>query len=363
MALRADEVDLGRDRDLVERYQAGDPSAFDELYQRYFDRLRAYCHRRVGDGHIAEEIAQESFIRALGALPRFAGERRFYPWMTVIAQRLCVDHHRRNGRVTPSAEVDTGTVDAEHDHVFHAVDVGYLALAMERLGPRHREVLKLREQEGWTYQQIADHLEVPMTTVEALLHRARKALRREFLAVGGDGRLVAIPVLGWALRSLHTLRARIGDRLPELSSLAAPVAAGAMTVALAVAPVIDGAVGDGGDGGTRLSTTPATSVVDDLVLPPEPAASAPVAGAPPAPSTPIPAAPAAGPAPDSAPRPAAVDVAAGAVFVGPGGNAAAEEESEGMDTTAIVGDVWLATDAEAIVPDVNDLENVLGGNR
>jgi hypothetical protein len=281
--------------------------------------------------------------------------------MTVIAQRLCVDHHRRNGRVTPAAHIDTGTVDGEHDHVFHAVDVGHLALAMDRLGPRHREVLKLREQEGWTYQQIADHLEVPMTTVEALLHRARKALRREFLAVAGDGRLVAVPVVGWAVRSLNGLRTRVGERIPELSSLAAPVAASAMTVALAVAPVVDGAL-DGGNGATHLDTTPATSVVDDLVLPAEAAGSVAVAAPTPPPPAAVPAATHASPA-AAAPAPASVDVGAGDVFVGPGGAATAKEESEGMDTSAVVGDIWVAADAGALVPDVNDLENVLGGER
>ena len=245
MAIRADEVDLARDRDLVERYQAGDPSAFDDLYERYFPRLRQFCQRRVGDPHEAEELAQEAFIRALRALPAFAGERRFYPWMTVIAQRLCVDHHRRLWRVIPSADVDPGgTVDDGHDALFERVDLDHLATALGRLAPRHRDVLRLREQDGWSYQRIADHLDVPITTVEALLHRARKALRREFGAVAGHGRPAGIPLAGWLLRNVADLKdrlgARIGDRLPELGNLAAPMAAGAMTLALAVGPAIGG---------------------------------------------------------------------------------------------------------------------------
>ena len=106
MAIRVEDIDLTRDRELVEAWQAGDASAFDDLYRRHFDRVRAFCQRRVGDRAEAEELAQEAFVKALQALPSFDGERRFYPWMTVIASRLCIDHHRRRSRVEPSAEID-----------------------------------------------------------------------------------------------------------------------------------------------------------------------------------------------------------------------------------------------------------------
>src|SRR5580765_2630151 len=133
VAVRAEEiddrgvVDLDRDRVLVLRYQAGDQAAFDELYRRYFPRLHLYCQRRVGDAHVSEELAQEAFLRAMRAMPRFAGERRFYPWMTVIAQRLCIDHHRRTSRVEPSAEIDLGTIEPDHDALFAAVDHDHLS--------------------------------------------------------------------------------------------------------------------------------------------------------------------------------------------------------------------------------------------
>ena len=236
MAIRAEEiddvngrVDLDRDRLLVLRHQRGDADAFDELYRRYHPRLVLYCRRRVGDPHVAEELAQEAFLRALRAMPQFGGDRRFYPWMTVIAGRLCIDHHRRSARVEPSPDVDNGTVEPEHDAVYRAVDRAQLELALGRLAPRHREVLDLREQRGWSYNDIASHLDVPMTTVEALLHRARKALRREFLAVGGDrGAAAAIPVAGIGLiaRLKRGLLAMGPERLaPALGAAAAGVAA------------------------------------------------------------------------------------------------------------------------------------------
>ena len=97
-----DDVDLDRDRALVERCQAGDSAAFGNLYARYYERLLRFCLRRLNDRHEAEDAAQEAFARAWKALPRFAGERRFYPWLTVIAGNICTDMLRRRSRSTPT---------------------------------------------------------------------------------------------------------------------------------------------------------------------------------------------------------------------------------------------------------------------
>jgi RNA polymerase sigma-70 factor (ECF subfamily) len=79
------EVDLDRDRRLVEQAQAGNNAAFDALYACYFARLERYCYSRLHDIHEAQDVAQDAFIRAWRALPNFAGDRRFYPWLSVIA--------------------------------------------------------------------------------------------------------------------------------------------------------------------------------------------------------------------------------------------------------------------------------------
>ena len=238
MAVRADDVNLSRDRSLVELCQAGDERAFADLYHRYYRRLLRFCVRRVGDAHEAEEITQEAFARAFTAMPRFAGERRFYPWLTVIASRLCIDSHRRSARTEPSAEVDMGSVEGGQQQIIDNVDIEYLNQAMGQLGPRHREVLELRETHGWTYQQIANHYDVTMGTVEALLFRARKALRREFLSLAGDDHtLASLPFIGVILRGAATLRGRLNDAVTHGAAIAAgaaSVAAVAGGIALAV---------------------------------------------------------------------------------------------------------------------------------
>ena len=187
------DVDLDRDRALVDAAKQGDLSAFAELYTRYFDRLTRFAQRRVSDRHEAEEIAQEAFTRAYRSLPTFAGERRFYPWLTVITSRLCVDALRRRGRVVLADELDREFVDVGFDCIEHLVEVEQVSKALSRLTDRHRNVLELREHKGWSYQHIADHLEVSLGTVETLLWRARQALRREYTSLGAS--LLGLPAV------------------------------------------------------------------------------------------------------------------------------------------------------------------------
>jgi RNA polymerase sigma factor (sigma-70 family) len=186
-----DDVDLERDRVLVERCQGGDSAAFGNLYARYYERLLRFCLRRLNDRHEAEDAAQEAFARAWKALPRFAGERRFYPWLTVIAGNICTDMLRRRSRSTPTEDMEltaqhpVGVVgeDTSEELVLAAVDGELVNRALGRLSTRHRHVLAMREESGWTYQQIADHEGVEIGTIETLLWRARQALKREFAVV------------------------------------------------------------------------------------------------------------------------------------------------------------------------------------
>jgi RNA polymerase sigma-70 factor (ECF subfamily) len=190
---------MERDRSLVERCQRGDKSAFDDLYLRHYARLCRFCFRKLGDQVEAEDTAQEAFARAWRAMPRFGGERRFYPWLSVIASNLCVDLIRRKARSTPVddevLDLAARPVDGGQEALVEAQeDREMLAVAMGRISPRYREVLELREGYEWSYQQIAQHKGVQMSTIETLLYRARRSLRREFLLLA-DGRLGVATVL------------------------------------------------------------------------------------------------------------------------------------------------------------------------
>jgi RNA polymerase sigma-70 factor, ECF subfamily len=209
-----DDVDLVRDRELVTRAQAGDLAAFDDLYRRYRRRLHRLCVRRLQDSHEAEDVVQEAFARAWRALPNFGGDRRFYPWLTVIAAHLCTDVQRRRNRSTPVAEfhqADVASVeDGGEEAALAAADHELVAKAFARLSDRHRRVLELREGSGWSYQRIADHEGVGITAVETLLWRARQALKREFAALAGSEGPAGVAVFATGLLSVAGLRRLMG---------------------------------------------------------------------------------------------------------------------------------------------------------
>ncbi|MHB1712171.1 MAG: RNA polymerase sigma factor [Acidimicrobiales bacterium] len=256
--LRDGTVDVTRDRDLVERCQSGDHQAFDELYIRYHRRLHRYCVQRVGEAHDAEDIVQEAFVRAWRALPRFAGERRFYPWLTVIASNLCVDTLRRRSRQTPVEEsrivsFDTGSYDTE-DSVLLEDDSKMVAAAFGKLSSRHQRVLQMREGSDWSYRQIAEHEGLGITAVETLLWRARQALKRQFMLLDGQrekvgalaGLLVVLPARLVALPA--RLVARVPTTLKHVSSGLCRACSGARRVVGSPEWFGSGAFSDGGRG-------------------------------------------------------------------------------------------------------------------
>jgi RNA polymerase sigma-70 factor, ECF subfamily len=218
-------VDITRDRTLVERCQAGDQAAFGELYTRYRRRLVTFCQRRLQDPHEAEDAAQEAFTRAWRALPDFTGERRFYPWLTVIARNVCTDVSRRRSRLAPMAEVplplvDPGEVDVDEAIVAMA-DAAMAAEALEHVSERHRRVLRLREGSGWSTERLAEHEGMAVPAVETLLWRARQSLKREFAALADAGGRLGV-ALGFGLAALRRFAsrtaARVGHRLPAAQS-------------------------------------------------------------------------------------------------------------------------------------------------
>ncbi len=245
--MRAGEVDLARDRALVERCQRGDESAFGELYQRYFDRLFRCCLLRLHSESDAEDAAQEAFARAWKAIPRLGGARRFYPWLSVIAANVCTDMLRRSARTgpldAPAAEQLGRPVEDGAEAVMAAADKEILAEALSRLSPRHAEVLRLREGYEWSYQRIADHEGVEVSTIETLLFRARRALRREFKAVAEAGGLLS--GVGLVLRRMFRQLGRMRIGRPPVGTAGASGAGGAAGTAGAGASGVPLAVGAG----------------------------------------------------------------------------------------------------------------------
>ena len=238
---RSDDVDMARDQALIARAQAGDKGAFDELYVHYSRRLYRLCLRRLSDAHEAQDVAQEAFVRAWRALPRFCGERRFYPWLSVIATNLCTDVLRKRSRSTPVAEfygADPTSGEALDEGLMAEVDAQMVSAAYAKLTERHRRILALREGSGLSYQAIAEHEGVAISAVETLLWRARQALKREFSALAQAERPVAVIGMGALAEAFHHLvrvPSQVAKRLGALSPASATVALGSVAAATGLA--------------------------------------------------------------------------------------------------------------------------------
>lgn len=176
------------DEQLVERVFKGEKSAFDLLVLRYQHRLLGLIGRYVRDRHEAEDVAQETFIKAYKALGSFRGESAFYTWLYRIAINTARNHLVSKGRRPPDIDVDVG--DAEHidtqsamadidsPEAFHARDELKKAIdrAIEELPEDLRTALSLREFSGLSYEEITEIMGCPVGTVRSRIFRAREAI-------------------------------------------------------------------------------------------------------------------------------------------------------------------------------------------
>ncbi|MBV8304372.1 MAG: sigma-70 family RNA polymerase sigma factor, partial [Acidimicrobiia bacterium] len=188
--------------------------------------------------HDAEEAAQEALARAYRALPNFGGERRFYPWLRVIAANVCTDRARRR-QDPPLAEPAGGDVVVES--VFERLDQAFVRAALRDLNPRHQTALSLWA-DGHPSRRIAEELGCSTGAVDVTLHRARQSFRTRFLALSGEGTLGGLVLVPAALgRWAHRWRARIVTRAGEHADLASPLVAKLAAGAIAVT-IVGGAV-------------------------------------------------------------------------------------------------------------------------
>jgi len=177
---------MGRsDEELVEACQAGEASAFDLLVARWEDKIRGAAYRFLGSEEEARDVAQEAFLKAYRALGGFKREARFSSWLYQIATNLCRDRlRRRRTRATVSLEEleETGPVIMDprpgaHERL-HQLDLGRaVRRAVNALPEEQREVVILKEYQELTFLEIAQALDVPLSTVKTRLYRGLGQLR------------------------------------------------------------------------------------------------------------------------------------------------------------------------------------------
>jgi RNA polymerase sigma-70 factor (ECF subfamily) len=166
---------------LISQTLSGDQKSYEILVKRYQKRVHRLAQRLVRDADAADDVAQETFIRAYYALSRYEQGRNFYFWLSRIAVNLALNHLSREKRLVALPEDDTNLDPALSTDPTAEADASQLKArigeAIEKLPLHQRSVLLLRAQEGLSYQEIARNLDISIGTVMSRLSRARQALK------------------------------------------------------------------------------------------------------------------------------------------------------------------------------------------
>ena len=164
--------------ELIARAQAGDKRAFGQLVRRHREGVVNVVYRMCGDANLAEDSAQEAFIRAWQRLASYHPKAPFRNWLYRIASNVTVDTLRRERESVDIDQVAVATADNGPREVVEGRERGEIVRqAVLALPEASRAVLVLREYEGLSYQEIADTLDIPKGTVMSRLNYARNLLR------------------------------------------------------------------------------------------------------------------------------------------------------------------------------------------
>jgi len=189
--LLASEEVKNTDQQLVDRVFKGDKHAFDLLVLRYQHRILGLIGRFIRDPAEVEDVAQEAFIKAYRALPKFRGDSAFYTWLYRIAINTAKNHMVARGRRPPATDIDIE--DAEFmEHNTALTDIGspeanqekddlqrVINQAIEDLPEDLRTAFTLREFSGLSYEEITEIMGCPVGTVRSRIFRAREALDKK----------------------------------------------------------------------------------------------------------------------------------------------------------------------------------------
>ena len=178
------------DHILIQRFLAGEEAAFACLVERYYQRIDRLAQQVVRHPMAAEDITQEVFLRAYRALPRFRGDASFYSWLYRIAINLCLNYLRRQANHVSTAdepEVSALPVAADPSVLLENQERERLVRrAIDALPAHYRVAIILRDLEGFSYQEIADILSIPLGTVKSRINFGKRLLRESLHAVLND---------------------------------------------------------------------------------------------------------------------------------------------------------------------------------
>lgn len=190
------------DAALVKRAQAGDKRAFELLVTKYQRRILRLLGRILHNQSDVEDIAQETFLKAYRALPKFRNESAFYTWLYRIAVNTARNHiSSKHNQVFVSDQIESqdgetfslldNLTDGEtpETHMHNREIIEALQIALDELPEQLRQAIVLRELEGLSYEEISTAMDCPVGTVRSRIFRAREAISERLKPLlGNDGR-------------------------------------------------------------------------------------------------------------------------------------------------------------------------------
>ncbi len=171
------------DRDLILQARRGEAQAFGELVTRYQTSVFNICYRILHERGEAEDLAQESFIRAYDRIHTFDIEREFGPWVRRVAVNLCLNHldsQKVTVELDDERDADSAQLPEAVQEVKERSEQIHHALAS--LPAQYRVIIELRHYQEMSYEEIAAQLNIPLSDVKSHLFRARKILAEKLHA-------------------------------------------------------------------------------------------------------------------------------------------------------------------------------------
>jgi len=178
------------DVELVKKAKKGDRQAYNKLIVQYKDAVYSVVYRMVHNKQEAEDLTQETFIKAYKSITSFNEAYAFSTWLFKIATNSCIDHFRKRKLKTYSMDETIRYKDDEIRHEYADPEPGVehhlesserarlIRQAIERLPEKYRIVIEMRHQQEQSYEEIADSLSLPLGTVKARIFRAREMLNK-----------------------------------------------------------------------------------------------------------------------------------------------------------------------------------------
>jgi RNA polymerase sigma-70 factor (ECF subfamily) len=159
---------------IIRQARQGSKEAFTHLMKRYKAHVFRFANGMLGDRLEAEDVSQEVFIKVYYSLSRLENEYAFGSWLIRIVSNLCYDRLKKKKLL--SVEFIDPVLENSSDQ--HQLRLS-IEEALQKLSPEHREVILLKEIQGFSYEEIASALEIPLGTVKSRINAARLGLRNE----------------------------------------------------------------------------------------------------------------------------------------------------------------------------------------